>query len=319
MGIKIFIAKDFEQMSCFASKIVINNVQNVLKDKNEYILGLATGGSPVGLYRNLAIFFNKNEFYTEKIKTFNLDEYVGLPGNNTQQRTIHKESYCYFMISNFFGLMNNGFAETFLPYGNLIDKPILEKALDENKNEYELLGSNTGKSIQIKNNATGFLKYVKTEILDSYAAQVESSGGIDMQIIGIGEKGHIAFHESGIPFNNDKVLLIKLDNNTIENSVIDGHFKSTKEAPNYAISMSAKFVFKANNIVLVANGKRKQNAIFNSLLKNIDCKVPLSYAQHFTESNKNIYFIVDETAGKFIIENKNDIQKKGYEYNDIRE
>jgi len=66
-----------------------------------YILGLATGSSPTGLYKHLAGEANAGEFDPSKIESFNLDEYVGLPGENAQQRALHPESYSYFMIQEF--------------------------------------------------------------------------------------------------------------------------------------------------------------------------------------------------------------------------
>lgn len=58
-----------------------------------------------------------------------------------------------------------------------------------------------------------------------------------MQIIGVGRHGHVAFHESGISLKGGKVMLVKLDDNTVANPVADGHFPSEKESPRYAVTM----------------------------------------------------------------------------------
>ena len=60
-----------------------------------------------------------------------------------------------------------------------------------------------------------------------------------MQIIGVGRHGHVAFHESGISLKGGKVMLVKLDDNTVANAVADGHFPSEKESPRYAVTMGA--------------------------------------------------------------------------------
>ena len=70
---------------------------------------------------------------SRKIRTFNLDEYVGLPGENPQQRTMHCESYSYFMIAEFFGLLQEKFIETNVPWGTLIDQDQLVKSLEDSQ------------------------------------------------------------------------------------------------------------------------------------------------------------------------------------------
>jgi glucosamine-6-phosphate deaminase len=75
----------------------------------------------------LAKVANEGVFDSGRIRSFNLDEYVGLPGENIQQRAMHPESYCYFMIQEFFGLLKKKFIETSVPYGTLIDQKQLTK------------------------------------------------------------------------------------------------------------------------------------------------------------------------------------------------
>ena len=58
------------------------------------------------MYKNLARMANSGEFNSGRIRSFNLDEYVGLPGENAQQRALHPESYSFFMIQEFFSLLN---------------------------------------------------------------------------------------------------------------------------------------------------------------------------------------------------------------------
>ena len=70
------------------------------------MLGLATGNSPTGLYKHLAEAFNEGRIDAGRVRSFNLDEYVGLPGENAQQRCLHRESYSYFMIQQLFGLLD---------------------------------------------------------------------------------------------------------------------------------------------------------------------------------------------------------------------
>jgi len=79
-------------MSKVAADIVKKRLIELSKAKKEIVLGLATGNSPTGMYKHLAQTANEGEFNSARIRSFNLDEYVGLPGENVQQRVVHPES-----------------------------------------------------------------------------------------------------------------------------------------------------------------------------------------------------------------------------------
>lgn len=92
---KIIRAKDYENMSRKAANILSSQV--VLKPNS--ILGLATGSSPIGMYKKLIEWHKNGDIDFSKIKTFNLDEYVGLDKE-------HPQSYYKFMRENFFNGVN---------------------------------------------------------------------------------------------------------------------------------------------------------------------------------------------------------------------
>ena len=314
MAIKVFVTDNFEKLSKIAAEIVKDHIIQGLQNKGEYVLGLATGNSPTGLYKELAQMANAKQFDSSKIRSFNLDEYVGLPGENAQQRTIHPQSYCYFMIKEFFGLLNNKFIETTLPYACLIDQKILKQELSSHPEDWTELGTDSGKSIVIKDNASSeYLNWIRETILDGYAQKIEKSGGIDLQVIGVGGRGHVAFHESGIPFEGSKVMLIKLDKNTVTNAVIDGQFNSENECPRYAISMGAELVYKAKTVLLIANGERKTKSVTESLLNEATPDVPISYGQRYSEKAGNLIYILDKIAGRELLANKKKLEQKGIE------
>ena len=312
MPIKIIITNDFHQMSEVAAEIVKEEIIQVLQKQKEFVLGLATGNSPRGLYKNLAKMFNSGELDSSRIRSFNLDEYIGLPGENPQQRVMHPESYCYFMIQEFFSLLDKKFIETSVPYGSLIEQQRLINELEANPEDWKEVGTDAGKSIVIKENPTSnYLKWIRTTILEGYAQKIHNAGGIDLQIIGVGGHGHVAFHESGIPFEDSNVLLVKLDDNTVENAVKDGHFSSKEESPWYAISMGAELVYKAKTVMLLANGERKIESISNSLLNDPSPEIPISYGQIYSEKGGNLIYIIDKIAGRELIANKNILEQKG--------
>jgi len=312
MTINIIITKDFNHMSEIAAGIVERQIIEGLKEQREFVLGLATGNSPRGLYKHLAKLFNSGKLDSTRIRSFNLDEYIGLPGENAQQRTLHPESYCYFMIQEFFSLLDKKFIETSVPYGSLIEQQRLINELEANPEDWKEVGTDAGKSIVIKENPTSnYLKWIRTTILEGYAQKIHNAGGIDLQIIGVGGHGHVAFHESGIPFEDSNVLLVKLDDNTVENAVKDGHFSSKEESPWYAISMGAELVYKAKTVMLLANGERKIESISNSLLNDPSPEIPISYGQIYSEKGGNLIYIIDKIAGRELIANKNILEQKG--------
>jgi glucosamine-6-phosphate deaminase len=314
MTIRIIITRDFDQMSEVVAEIVKETIIQTLEEKKEFILGLATGNSPTGMYKHLARMANSGEFDSTRIRSFNLDEYVGLPGENPQQRMLHPESYCYFMIQEFFGLLDKKFIETSVPYGCLIDQELLVNELDAHPEDWSELGTDAGKSISIKKNpASKYLKWIQKTILEGYAQKISDAGGIDLHIIGVGGRGHVAFHESGIPFEGSNVLLVKLDDNTVDNAVKDGHFTTKDESPRYAISMGAELIYKAKTVLLLANGERKVESVTKSLLNDPTPDIPISYGQIYSKNGGNLTYVLDKIAGRELLANKELLNKKGIE------
>jgi glucosamine-6-phosphate deaminase len=161
--------------------------------------------------------------------------------------------------------------------------------------------------------ASKYLTWIKTTILDGYRRKIRRAGGIDLQIIGVGGRGHVAFHESGIPFKNSQVLLVRLDDNTVANAVADGHFTSKKEAPHYAVSMGAELVYQAGTVVLLANGERKVGPIAESLLGEVTPDVPISYGQVYAKRGGHLVYVLDKIAGRELLTRKDVLKGKKIE------
>ncbi len=318
MPFRIIVTRDFEQMSEAAASIVAADIAEKQAEKHEYVLGLATGNSPTGLYKNLAARLNSGEIEAARVRSFNLDEYVGLPGENAQQRALHPESYSYFMIQELFGLLDTKFAETNVPWGTLIEQDALMAALEADTGSYELQGTDKGKAIVIRSDANGTLGWIKREVLDAYERKIARFGGIDLHIVGVGGRGHVAFHETGIPFEDNRVLLVRLDDNTVENAVADGHFTSIEDSPRYAISMGAELVYEAKTVVLVANGPRKTGPVAESVLGNVTCDVPISYGQTYAAGGGNLVYVLDQAAAAELLERRAEVEAKGFELVDLR-
>lgn len=312
MSISVFVTKDFAQLSEVAAAIAVRKTIGILKNKNEAVLGLATGNSPTGLYKHFARAANEGKLDAGRIRSFNLDEYVGLPGENAQQRLLHPESYAYFMIQELFGRLQKKFIETRVPAGSLIDQKILIRELRENKNDWEFRGTDAGKSIVIKSRPkSAYLAWIKKDILDGYERKIKAAGGIDLQIIGVGGRGHVAFHESGIPFAGSRVLLVKLDDNTIANAVADGHFKTKSQSPQYAVSMGAELVYRAKTVLLLANGARKTESVARSLLGEVTPDIPISYGQTYAAQGGELIYVLDRVAAEGLAADRGALKKRG--------
>ena len=107
---KIIRAKDYQDMSRKAANII--SAQVIMKP--DCVLGLATGGTPVGTYAQLVDWYNKGDLDFSEGTTVNLDEYHGLPKE-------HPQSYWYFMNENLFSKVNIDPAKTNLPDGTNLD------------------------------------------------------------------------------------------------------------------------------------------------------------------------------------------------------
>lgn len=305
-------------MSAVAAETVKKNITQTLRKKKEFVLGLATGSSPTGLYKRLARAANAGQIESARIRSFNLDEYVGLPGENAQQRMMHPESYCYFMIQEFFGLLKNKFLESSVPFGSLIDQKELIRQLKAHTGDWREVGTDKGRSIVIKSRPDSeYLAWIRREVLEAYTRKIKKRGGIDLQIIGVGGHGHVAFHESGIPFKGSKVMLVKLDDNTVANAVADGHFASEKDSPRYAVTMGAELVYQAKAVVLLASGKRKVSSVAESLLGDPTPDVPISYGQIYAKEGGTMIYVVDKIVGKPLLANRKALKQKSVRIQDL--
>ena len=102
----IYREETYEKMSRRAANIISAQVIQ----KPDAVLGLATGSSPLGVYKQLIEWYNKGDLDFKDVKSVNLDEYYGLSPE-------HDQSYRYFMNSNFFNHINIDKKNTYVPNG----------------------------------------------------------------------------------------------------------------------------------------------------------------------------------------------------------
>ncbi len=239
---KVIKVKNYEEMSKVAAEIF----KDVVKNKPNAVLGLATGTTPLGLYSELIKDHKENGTSYKNIKTVNLDEYAGLDIESDQ-------SYVYFMRHNLFEGLDIDLKNTNIENG---------KAEDREK-ECERYNDLLGEMQQ------------------------------DVQLLGLGSNGHIAFNEPNTPFGSG-VHIVKLTENTIkDNSRL---FADINDVPRYAFTMGIKNIMNAKKIVILASGKNKANAVKASVEGTVTEDVPASVLQLHPDCT----FIVDEEAASLL-------------------
>ena len=124
---------------------------------------------------------------------------------------------------------------------------------------------------------------------NQYDKLIEEFGGIDIQILGIGSDGHIAFNEPGTPFDSLTHVAELAKSTIVDNSRL---FNDISEVPTKAVTMGLKSIMNARKIVLIATGKNKAKAIYNLLKGPKTEEVPCSILQDHPDCT--IY--VDEEA-----------------------
>ncbi|MEO5649462.1 MAG: glucosamine-6-phosphate deaminase [Ginsengibacter sp.] len=122
-----------------------------------------------------------------------------------------------------------------------------------------------------------------------YERKIEEAGGIDLQILGIGNNGHIGFNEPGSPVYS-KTRLITLDNST---RIANSHeFGNISEVPRMAITMGISTIMKSNRVILMAWGKTKAPVIKKAVEGKPTEEIPASLLQHHDSCS----FVLDKFA-----------------------
>lgn len=236
---KIYAAKDYADLSRKAANII--SAQIIIKP--DAVLGLATGSTPVGTYRQLIEWYDKGDLDFSGISSINLDEYQGLSGE-------HDQSYRYFMNHNLFDHINIRKENTNVP--------------------------------------DGLARDVAAECL-RYDHLIRLLGGIDLQLLGIGENGHIGFNEPGDAFETGTHPVALTEHTREANARF---FTSIDQVPTHALTMGIRGIMSARKILLLATGTKKAQALYDSCFGPVVPLVPASILQLHTDC----IVIADEDA-----------------------
>jgi glucosamine-6-phosphate deaminase len=209
------------------------------------VLGLATGSTPIGIYRELSRLHREEGLDFSDVVTFNLDEYYPM-----RPDSIH--SYNRYMWENLFDEINVRPENVHVPRG---DVPRDKVAAETH----------------------------------AYEQAIRDSGGIDIQILGIGKTGHIGFNEPGSGIES-RTRLIALDTVTRRDAAAD--FFGEDNVPTEAITMGVATIMEAREIALIATGEHKSVIIRRAVEEEPDPDVAATYLQ----LHPNAVFYVDHAA-----------------------
>lgn len=240
---RVIVERDREQVSRRAAQFVAELVRR----RPTCVLGLATGGTVLGMYAELIRLHREEGLDFSRVVSFNLDEYVGLGPT-------HPQSYRYFMQQNFFDHINIDIRNTHVPDGRALD-------FEAHCEQYE--------------------KSIKEE------------GGIDLQILGIGSDGHIAFNEPGSSLGS-RTRLKTLTSETVRDNA--RFFDNEDEVPRLAITMGVGTILESRRCLLIASGESKAKAIRETVEGPVTAQITASALQFHRE----VVAILDEEAGRLL-------------------
>ena len=134
---------------------------------------------------------------------------------------------------------------------------------------------------------------INTEIAAEYDKEIEAAGGVDMQLLGIGNNGHIGFNEPGTPFGSI-THVVELHESTREANA--RFFESIDEVPTHAVTMGIKTVMNAKKVILIATGKAKAPIVKEFIQGPVTEDVPASVLQ----LHPNVEIFLDHEAASLL-------------------
>lgn len=240
---KVIVTKNHQE-SC---RLTADMIVKLINNKADATLGLATGGTAEQVYDELVNSYNNKEVCFSKVKTINLDEYVGLDPE-------HDQSYSYFMNKFLFSRINIDKKNTYVPLGN--------KDLKESISEFQ---------------------------------QKLAENPRDFQLLGIGQNGHIAFNEPSNDFLPADAYVTEIAESTIKANA--RYFENEADVPKTALTQGVGDILKAKQLVLLATGQNKAEAIKALIM---DDKVTTQNPSTLLKLHADTVVFIDQELADFI-------------------
>lgn len=236
-----------------AAELAARLIRSRLESKPDLVLGLATGRTMERVYDRLVRWQRDEGLDFSRVRTFNLDEYIGIAPTDPQ-------SYRYYMNDHLFDRVNVDLGNTHIPHGMASD--------------------------------------LRAEA-ERYESLIRAAGGIDLQLLGIGEAGHIGFNEplsALMSRTRDKTLTPQTRQ---QNAGIFGG--DPERVPARALTMGVGTILEARELVLLATGPAKAGIVARAVEGPITAMVSASAIQLHPACK----VVVDEAAAS-------ELQGRGY-------
>ena len=230
--IPVHIEETYEEIARRVARRIADLIRSRAEAGKKTVLGLATGSTPIGIYRELIRLHREEGLDFSSVVTFNLDEYFPM-----SPQSLH--SYHRFMWENLFEHVNIEPGNVHIPRGD-----VPRGRIEAHAEEYE--------------------------------RAISDAGGIDFQILGIGQTGHIGFNEPGSSAAS-RTRLVVLD--TITRRVAAADFFGAENVPAEAVTMGVGTIMSSREIALLATGEHKADIVRRAVEGDIDRAVAATYLQ----------------------------------------
>lgn len=254
---QVWIFDEVEALWDSAAERIAETIRRQVQAKGKAVLGLATGGTPVGAYRALVEKHRQGQVSFRKVSTYNLDEYYPMS-------PLGANSYRAYMHGHLFSKVDIAPNRA-----HVLDGTVPEASADAHCSEFE--------------------------------RWIETDGGLDLQLLGIGRNGHIGFNEpSDLPTEEALALPTRrLPLHPVTRADAARDFGGDeKDVPTHALTVGTRTILASRAVLILATGAGKAEAVARSVHGPVSSQMPASLLQ--TVAPKVLWMIDQEAAGRLV-------------------
>lgn len=233
-----------------AARAIAGELEALVAAEPRRVLGLATGHTPISTYEELVARHRRGGISFAQVRTFNLDEYLGLPAD-------HPSSFRAFMRRHLFDAVGLDRERTGFP------------ECPRGPAHAEGVGA-------------------------AYEAAIREAGGLDLQLLGIGRNGHVAFNEPGSP-RDSRTRMVELAESTRLANTPD--FPEGEAVPRAAMTMGIATILEARRLRVLAFGEHKAEIVRRTLGDPVSTEVPAT----FLREHPDVQLWVDRAAAGMML------------------